>query len=289
MSGSSHASLIVATGPCEQRSPQSTAMASRGAGCELLSTDVLPRHKPAVAAPAVVAGGPSRPPGVLTTAPGPASVQGVLLSMPRYTTPMRPAPYRPGETFMKNATLPGDRLPSAKMFANATKACELPVTSSTCSTTAADTAEELASTVGSEDHAVHSSAGAVEMLRKPEAGLEAPVLGTCPGAGDVEHSDALEAPVLGSAACPTVGSQGHHLGLCKPCAFLFKTGCQNGALCSFCHLCAPDEKKRRKKDWKEQRRAAVARAAWAQAAQAVQVTGVPVVAVPTVPGAWQPW
>lgn len=54
-------------------------------------------------------------------------------------------------------------------------------------------------------------------------------------------------PRLGTTELPTVGSSGHHLGLCKPCAFLEK-GCQSGVDCKFCHLCAPDEKKRRKKE-----------------------------------------
>merc|ERR1712087_895144 len=36
--------------------------------------------------------------------------------------------------------------------------------------------------------------------------------------------------------------------MCKPCAFVFKDGCESGANCTFCHLCAPGEKKRRKKE-----------------------------------------
>jgi len=55
-------------------------------------------------------------------------------------------------------------------------------------------------------------------------------------------------PLLGSPECPTVGSEGHWLGTCKPCAFLYTKGCSNGALCSFCHLCDAGEKKRRAKD-----------------------------------------
>jgi len=53
---------------------------------------------------------------------------------------------------------------------------------------------------------------------------------------------------LGSPECPTVGSQGHWLGVCKPCAFLHTKGCGNGVLCSFCHICNKGEKKRRSKD-----------------------------------------
>lgn len=46
---------------------------------------------------------------------------------------------------------------------------------------------------------------------------------------------------------PSVGSAGHHLGTCKPCAFTIK-GCASGAACSYCHLCDPTEKKRRRKE-----------------------------------------
>mmetsp|Transcript_55041 Transcript_55041/g.146924 ORF Transcript_55041/g.146924 Transcript_55041/m.146924 type:complete len:201 (-) Transcript_55041:757-1359(-) len=43
------------------------------------------------------------------------------------------------------------------------------------------------------------------------------------------------------------GSQGHSLGLCKPCAFFHKPeGCRQMSACPFCHLCDPDEKRRRK-------------------------------------------
>ncbi|CAE7227282.1 unnamed protein product [Symbiodinium natans] len=53
---------------------------------------------------------------------------------------------------------------------------------------------------------------------------------------------------------PTKGSAKHHLGLCKPCAFVFKDGCNTGWECEFCHLCEPGEKKRRKKERKQIRR-----------------------------------
>jgi hypothetical protein len=63
--------------------------------------------------------------------------------------------------------------------------------------------------------------------------------------------------VLGSPECPTVGSQGHHVGNCKPCAFLYTKGCSNGVNCSFCHLCEPGEKKKRAKENRAARRGAV--------------------------------
>jgi len=53
---------------------------------------------------------------------------------------------------------------------------------------------------------------------------------------------------LGSPDCPTVGSKDHWFGTCRPCAFMYTKGCGNGVLCSFCHLCDKDAKKRRSKD-----------------------------------------
>jgi len=57
------------------------------------------------------------------------------------------------------------------------------------------------------------------------------------------------APILAS-----VGSAEHGSGNCKPCAFLHKQGCENGAACGFCHTCGPDEIKRRKKQKAEFRK-----------------------------------
>jgi len=53
--------------------------------------------------------------------------------------------------------------------------------------------------------------------------------------------------MLGSPEMPTVGSAGHYLKRCKPCAFILK-GCSSGVECKFCHLCEYGEKKRRKKE-----------------------------------------
>jgi len=55
-------------------------------------------------------------------------------------------------------------------------------------------------------------------------------------------------PQKDSQYYPTVGSLGHPLRLCKPCAFVNTKGCKDGADCRFCHLCGPGEKKRRKKE-----------------------------------------
>jgi len=53
---------------------------------------------------------------------------------------------------------------------------------------------------------------------------------------------------------PNVGSVGHEIGMCKPCAFVTTKGCDNGAECKFCHLCDPGEKKRRRKEKLQDRR-----------------------------------
>lgn len=52
----------------------------------------------------------------------------------------------------------------------------------------------------------------------------------------------------GCAGLPSVGSEDHHSGTCKPCAFLHTKGCVNGAQCQYCHLCTHGEKKRRMKE-----------------------------------------
>jgi hypothetical protein len=64
----------------------------------------------------------------------------------------------------------------------------------------------------------------------------------------ISLSTLLEDPVLGSRQLPTVGSADHASGACKPCAFLYTRGCENGTNCNFCHLCPPGEKKRRQKE-----------------------------------------
>eukprot|EP00438_Fugacium_kawagutii_P022025 Skav232745 [mRNA] locus=scaffold4478:20128:30975:+ [translate_table: standard] len=73
---------------------------------------------------------------------------------------------------------------------------------------------------------------------------------------DDDYSDSEEAYEDGQRPVPAkvdgqalnVGSTGHHLRLCKPCAFWNTKGCKDGKECKFCHLCEPGEKKRRKKE-----------------------------------------
>eukprot|EP00933_Yihiella_yeosuensis_P017168 TRINITY_DN1441_c0_g1_i3.p1 TRINITY_DN1441_c0_g1~~TRINITY_DN1441_c0_g1_i3.p1 ORF type:complete len:503 (-),score=117.10 TRINITY_DN1441_c0_g1_i3:472-1902(-) len=50
------------------------------------------------------------------------------------------------------------------------------------------------------------------------------------------------------AASGSAGSSDHAIGACKPCAWFWKPqGCEHGSKCKYCHLCGPDEIKKRKK------------------------------------------
>lgn len=70
-----------------------------------------------------------------------------------------------------------------------------------------------------------------------------------PGRLSTALAPAAPAPpvVTEQTPLPSVGSAGHHLGQCKPCAFVGTKGCVSGAECLFCHLCERGEKKRRQK------------------------------------------
>lgn len=62
-----------------------------------------------------------------------------------------------------------------------------------------------------------------------------------------EHSEVNTDPKINLEELPSMGSLGHDIGDCKPCAFFNTKGCGNGASCKFCHLCDAGEKKRRLK------------------------------------------
>lgn len=48
-------------------------------------------------------------------------------------------------------------------------------------------------------------------------------------------------------ALPSIGSEGHDLGTCRPCAWHWKAaGCSKESGCEFCHLCSEEDFKRRK-------------------------------------------
>merc|ERR1711924_488299 len=53
--------------------------------------------------------------------------------------------------------------------------------------------------------------------------------------------------VLPTEELPSMGSAWHFDGTCKPCAFFHKQGCAHGTQCPFCHVCGPEEKKKRQK------------------------------------------
>ena len=60
-----------------------------------------------------------------------------------------------------------------------------------------------------------------------------------------------------SQTAPSLGSQWHHQGFCKPCTWFWKVqGCRNGDTCWHCHLCPEgarrDLKKLRKAAWKQE-------------------------------------
>lgn len=88
-----------------------------------------------------------------------------------------------------------------------------------------------------------------------QAPLQAPFFDARHVASEVLEPPAAWAPhpqpnqlELGSPECPTIGSEGHRFGTCRPCAFLFTKGCSNGVMCSFCHLCDAGEKKKRMRE-----------------------------------------
>lgn len=85
----------------------------------------------------------------------------------------------------------------------------------------------------------------------------------------------------GSLGCPSVGSAGHHLGLCKPCDFMYRTACRADASCKFCHLCPPGETQRRKKHRKAYTRlAAYAATQQSWLGPSMQMPTVPAVMLP---------
>merc|ERR1712228_264396 len=53
---------------------------------------------------------------------------------------------------------------------------------------------------------------------------------------------------VGLPGQPSVGSVYHYMGVCRPCDFVYRSGgCRSGTACQYCHLCAPDERKNKKK------------------------------------------
>eukprot|EP00929_Paragymnodinium_shiwhaense_P016404 TRINITY_DN12471_c0_g1_i1.p1 TRINITY_DN12471_c0_g1~~TRINITY_DN12471_c0_g1_i1.p1 ORF type:complete len:423 (+),score=57.41 TRINITY_DN12471_c0_g1_i1:67-1269(+) len=85
-----------------------------------------------------------------------------------------------------------------------------------------------------------AAAAAIEAMHAGEYSKEADTIG-------VEDPLALGTG-MGSIS---KGSAGHYAGTCKPCVFFHHKGCENGPECPFCHLCPPNERKRRKAERKQ--------------------------------------
>lgn len=95
-----------------------------------------------------------------------------------------------------------------------------------------------------------------------EVAMSTPPLSVSDDEGEKEccadQSGTLKISLTDSLGLWSVGSVGHDIGMCKPCAFLWKDpqqpGCQNGRDCVFCHLCPPGEVKKRKTEKKIMRK-----------------------------------
>lgn len=95
---------------------------------------------------------------------------------------------------------------------------------------------------------------------KKPAGQDSPQRPVCRNAGDAAlemEPCYIEVPGLTenqprNLPLASAGSAGHGSGSCRPCAWLHKApagaGCKNGQSCQYCHICAPGELKRRKRE-----------------------------------------
>jgi len=70
-----------------------------------------------------------------------------------------------------------------------------------------------------------------------------------------EHIDISEFRSASGDSCVvpgaswSAGAEGHEDGTCKPCGFNWKPGgCNKGVACQFCHMCGPDELRKRKSE-----------------------------------------
>lgn len=98
------------------------------------------------------------------------------------------------------------------------------------------------------DQALEDVFGAMD-LGGPGLGLGV-MLNLSEAFGETSWPGVGAAGAPGSSGMPSLGSAAHQAGQCKPCAFVYTKGCGNGLDCAFCHLCAPGEKKSRKKEKK---------------------------------------
>mmetsp|Transcript_74891 Transcript_74891/g.236672 ORF Transcript_74891/g.236672 Transcript_74891/m.236672 type:complete len:191 (-) Transcript_74891:79-651(-) len=75
--------------------------------------------------------------------------------------------------------------------------------------------------------------------------------------GREDSQEGVVDSVLGTPACPSVGSRGHAAGQCRPCNFSNRKidGCRHAAACRFCHLCSPRMRKVAQKERRKAKRA----------------------------------
>jgi len=150
---------------------------------------------------------------------------------------VRSQSYRPGELLSKTMSFESDvpRIPQLR-----TPFIDVKVVSedTDCKTTVVGGSAEATPEHGGEDVVSAGSEDEGEESGQEDSGneMQRPVP---PGPVD---GPAVEGQDL------NVGSAGHHLRVCKPCAFWNTKGCKDGKACKFCHLCEPGEKKRRKKE-----------------------------------------
>lgn len=69
----------------------------------------------------------------------------------------------------------------------------------------------------------------------------------------------VSVPLPPTSSLPSIGSAGHHMGMCEPCDFVgrYGDGCHAGVACKFCHLCVCTSKdvRRRKRERRQAARA----------------------------------
>jgi len=110
------------------------------------------------------------------------------------------------------------------------------------SPTTSESTEEPTAAAATEEEAAKVVAGYVpgRILQQAITQATAPAIPLC-------LEDTGGRTTTGSPDCPSVGSAGHWLGMCKPCDFFHRDRCTNEAACKYCHLCGPEEGKHRRK------------------------------------------
>jgi len=136
----------------------------------------------------------------------------------------------------------GDKL-STKLERQRSDSTESTDLDSECST--ADTAESLDDVVPPVPQSLADAGYSPGRALRTEATLRLPAAPRLLSLVDTIAEPPQEG---GMPGCPSVGSAGHHLGLCKPCDFVHRGSCRTGFACKFCHLCGPEATKQKKKE-----------------------------------------